>query len=61
MADAVFLGGNRYHKAEEAHAGIGPVLEKAQLSVHYTDDYASIGLGRSTDSRLGVCWNYGAR
>lgn len=42
MADAVFLGGDRYHKAEEAHAGIGPVLEKAGLSVHYTDDFASI-------------------
>ncbi|MEE8046799.1 MAG: ThuA domain-containing protein [Dehalococcoidia bacterium] len=42
MEDAVFLAGDRYHKAEEAHAGIGPVLEKAGLSVHYTDDFASI-------------------
>ena len=42
MADAVFLGGDRYHKAAEAHTGIGPVLEKAGLSLHYTDDFASI-------------------
>ncbi len=42
MTDAVFLGGDRYHKAEEAHAGIGPVLEKAGLVVHYTDEFASI-------------------
>jgi hypothetical protein len=42
MADAVILGGDRYHKTEDAHAGIGPVLEKAGLSVHYTDDFASI-------------------
>ena len=42
MTDAVFLGGDRYHKAEEAHAGIGPVLEKAGLDVHYTDDLSLI-------------------
>ena len=42
MADAVFLGGDRYHKAEEAHAGIGPVLENAGLKVHYTSDFASL-------------------
>jgi hypothetical protein len=42
MADAVFLGGDRFHKAEEAHAGIGPILEAAGLRVHYTNDFASI-------------------
>ena len=42
MADAVILGGDRYHKAEEAHQGIGPILEKAGLDVYYTDDFASI-------------------
>ncbi|MCI0882545.1 MAG: hypothetical protein J4O05_10590, partial [Chloroflexi bacterium] len=42
MTDAVFLGGDRYHNAAEAHAGIGPVLEKAGLDVHYTTDFASI-------------------
>tara|TARA_Y100001934_G_scaffold283823_1_gene407456 strand:- start:8309 stop:8767 length:459 start_codon:yes stop_codon:yes gene_type:complete len=42
MADAVILGGDRYHKAEEAHQAIGPILEKARLDVHYTDDFASI-------------------
>ena len=42
LTDAVFLGGDRYHNAAEAHAGIGPVLEKAGLEVHYTTDFASI-------------------
>lgn len=42
MPDAVFLGGDRYHKAEEAFAAVGPVLEKAGLTPHYTKDFASI-------------------
>ncbi len=42
MPDAVFLAGDRYHKAEEAFAGVGPVLEAAGLGVHTTEDFASI-------------------
>ena len=42
MSDTVFLAGDRYHKAEEAFAGVGPVLEAAGLDVHFTTDFASI-------------------
>jgi type 1 glutamine amidotransferase len=52
MADAVFLGGDRFHKAEEAHAGIGPILEAAGLSAHYTNDFASINADLLDDANL---------
>ena len=42
MSDTVFLAGDQYHKAEEAHAGVGPVLEASGLDVHFTTDFASI-------------------
>ena len=42
MPNAVFLGGDRYHVAEEAFAAVGPVLKSAGLDVHYTTDFASI-------------------
>jgi type 1 glutamine amidotransferase len=42
MADAVMLAGDRYHKAEEAFTGVGPVLKAAGLDTHTTTDFASI-------------------
>ena len=42
MAAALFLAGDRYHVADEAFAGVGPVLESAGLEVDYTTDFSSI-------------------
>ena len=39
MADAILLAGDRYHKAEDAFAGVGPALESAGLDVEYTTDF----------------------
>ena len=36
MADAILLAGDRYHKAEDAFAGVGSALESAGLEVEYT-------------------------
>jgi len=52
MSDALFLGGDRYHKAEEAFAGVGPVLESAGLEVDYTTDFASIDKDRLAGKKL---------
>ena len=42
MFDAVLLAGDRYHKAEDAFTGVGPVLETAGLDVAYATDFSSI-------------------
>ena len=42
MTDAVLLGGDRYHDVNDAIQGIGPILETAGLTPHYTDDFGSI-------------------
>jgi type 1 glutamine amidotransferase len=42
MYDAVMLAGDRYHKAEDAFAGVGPALESAGLRIQYTTDHASL-------------------
>ena len=52
MTGAVLLGGDRYHKAEEAFAGIGPVLEAAGLQVEYTSDFTAIDQKLLADKRL---------
>ncbi|MDA1298190.1 MAG: ThuA domain-containing protein [Chloroflexi bacterium] len=52
MADAVFLAGDRYHKAPEAFAGVGPVLEAAGLEVDFTDEFASIDTEKLAGKRL---------
>lgn len=46
MKDALLLAGDRYHRAEDAFAGVGPALEAAGLQVEYTADFA--GLNRQT-------------
>ncbi|MCC7262378.1 MAG: ThuA domain-containing protein [Candidatus Latescibacteria bacterium] len=46
MNDAILLAGDRYHRAEDAFAGVGPALEAAGLQVEYTTDFA--GLSRET-------------
>jgi hypothetical protein len=46
MKDAILLAGDRYHRAEDAFAGVGPALEAAGLQVEYTTDFA--GLNRET-------------
>lgn len=50
--DALFLGGDRYHNADEAFAGVGPALEAAGLTVEYTTDYESITEESLRDKRL---------
>lgn len=52
MTDAVFLAGDRHHRADEAFAGVGPVLEKAGLTVDYTTDFASVDAGKLADAKL---------
>ena len=42
MPDAVFLGGDRYHKAEEAFNAVGPILKRAGLDPLFTTEFASI-------------------
>lgn len=42
MNDAILLAGDRYHRAEDAYAGVGPALEAAGLQVEYTTDFASL-------------------
>jgi len=50
--DAILLGGDRYHKAEEAFAGVGPALEAAGLEVEYTTDYSKINADTLGDKKL---------
>ena len=52
MADALFLAGDRYHVADEAFAGVGPVLESADLEVDYTTDFSSIDAHSLDGKRL---------
>ena len=52
MADALFLAGDRYHVADEAFAGVGPVLESAGLEVDYTTDFSSIDAHSLDGKRL---------
>ncbi len=42
MKDALLLAGDRYHRAEDAFAGVGPALEGAGLQVEYTTDFAAL-------------------
>jgi len=50
--DAILLGGDRYHKAEEAFAGVGPALEAAGLEVEYMTDYSKINADTLGDKKL---------
>lgn len=50
--DAILLAGDRYHHAEDAFQGIGPVLEAAGLEVMCTTDFASIDDSLLKDARL---------
>jgi len=52
MADAVMLAGDRYHPAEDAFKGVGPILEKAGLTVDFTSDFASIDAGKLAGKKL---------
>ena len=42
MFNAVLLAGDRYHRAEDAFAGVGPALESAGLQVQYTTDHVAL-------------------
>jgi hypothetical protein len=50
--DAILLAGDRYHRAEDAFAGVGPALEAAGLTVAYTTDYASLDANRLAGKKL---------
>jgi hypothetical protein len=52
MPDAVFLGGDRYHKAEEAFAAVGPVLKAAGLDPLFTTAFACIDRDLLAGKRL---------
>lgn len=52
MTDAVMLAGDRYHKAEEAFEGVGPILKAAGLDVDFTQDFASIDASKLAGKKL---------
>ena len=52
MCDAVLLAGDRYHKAEDAFAGVGPALENAELRVQYTTDNVALNAQLLEGKRL---------
>ena len=54
---AILLGGDRYHHAEEAFAGVGPALEAAGLTVEYTTDPTWIDTDHLSDKRL-LCMSH---
>ncbi len=62
---AILLGGDRYHHAEEAFAGVGPALEAAGLTVEYTTDPTLIDADHLSGKRLlcilrdGMAWPEG--
>jgi hypothetical protein len=45
MKTALFLAGDSYHKAEDAFAGAGPLLEEAGLAVDYITDTTRLNAG----------------
>ena len=51
-SDAILLAGDRYHRAEEAFAGVGPALEAAGLTVDYTTDFASLDAEKLAGKKL---------
>ena len=65
MADVFFLAGDRYHCADEAFAGVGPVLESAGLNVEYTTNIGRLNWDNLKDKRLliifrdGMEWPHG--
>ena len=65
MSDAILLAGDRYHAAEYAFAGVGPALEAAGLSVHYTTDYSVLNADLLQGKRMlvilrdGMLWPNG--
>lgn len=52
MKDALLLAGDRYHRAEDAFAGVGPALEAAGLQVEYTTDFVSLNRQALSGKRL---------
>ena len=52
MYDAILLAGDRYHKADEAFAGVGPALEAAGLKVLYITDYNALSQQLLTGKKL---------
>ena len=62
---AILLGGDRYHHAEEAFAGVGPALEATGLTVEYTTDPTLIDADHLSGKRLlcilrdGMAWSEG--
>ena len=52
MKDALLLAGDRYHRAEDAFAGVGPALEAAGLQVEYTTDFAALNRQTLQGKRL---------
>jgi type 1 glutamine amidotransferase len=52
MKDAILLAGDRYHRAEDAFAGVGPALEAAGLQVEFTTDFAALGQQSLQGQRL---------
>ncbi len=66
MKDAILLAGDRYHRAEDAFAGVGPALEAAGLQVEYTADFAALDRRALEGKRLlailrdGMEWPQGA-
>ena len=52
MSDAVLLAGDRYHRAEDAFAGVGGALEAAGLEVEYTTDVRSLNADLLRDKKL---------
>jgi hypothetical protein len=52
MKDAILLAGDRYHRAEDAFAGVGPALEAAGLQVEYTADFAGLDHRTLSGKRL---------
>lgn len=52
MKDALLLAGDRYHRAEDAYAGVGPALEAAGLQVEYTADFGGLNRQALEGKRL---------
>lgn len=52
VSDAILLAGDRYHRAEDAFAGVGPALEAAGLTVDYTTDFGSLDAEKLAGKKL---------
>lgn len=51
-SNAILLAGDRYHDADDAFRGIGPLMEEAGLRVEYTTDVRALNGDVLKDKRL---------